>query len=1051
MGKEQEIREVFAGWRLGIKKKFRGIADFHERAQMRFEVVLDAIFPKKVPLNEWQIRRAYHRGIDDYEWIDPDWWTIQVGENWGGPNYTAFFRRSAEVPDELAGERLVLRMFTRGDGLLKVNGKPYHGLDPFRYVVPLAESAEPGARYDFELETYMSWHWGNVERNNFELADLAAFDAEVWRVYWDLRAAEKLLDIPNIDPDLADFVEHNLWEAMKLIPLQSSDPRALRRAILAAGEAARATIYRAEGHRIQGLMHLVGHSHLDVVYMWPYREFVRKIGRTHATMLRLMEQYPEFTFAQSQAKLYADMKTYWPDLYEQVKARIAEGRWEPIGAFWVEPDCNLISGESFVRQVLYGQLFFEREFGLRSRTCWQPDVFGMSWAMPQILARSGVEYVLTNKMVPWNDTNPWTLNTFWWEGVDGSRVMGIVPPGHFIGTVDPDDIHTQWRSFSDRATVGETLHIFGWGDGGGGPDPEEIESGLRYRDCIGMPRMEYTTCEKAFDSIREAARGVDLPVLADEVYLEAHRGTFTNKGRLKKLNRRGEYLLRETEMAAAFAWLAGGEYPADQIETAWKDLLGTQFHDAVPGTHTTEVYNELLEDYDRIRGEAAPLRDAAVTELLGGPADEDGCLVATNALLHERSDTLSVPFSELVDRAVLGADGAPLPQQRVTDLDGRERLLVRVGGVPGVGIRRLGLAKTAGEAPAAEWPKADGRSLENEHLRAEFNGAGELTRLLDKDAGREVLVAGEAGNRFELFEDTPGRYDAWDLVETYQDHPIDISGNAELTVDETGPVRASLLLARPCAGSRIRQRISLEQGARQLTFETEVHWVERQRILKVAFPFEIHATHATFDMAFGSIQRPNHRNSSYDKARFEVCGHEWADLSQGDYGVSLLNDCKYGHDVLGKRMRLTLLKGSIYPDPEADKETHYFTYAVYPHCGGWAQAGTIRRARELNAPMRACIGPAGEETGWFLSCDATNVTLEAVKRSEDGEHLIVRLVERGNGSPAGTLRLARPIEQAWSCNLLEEAEDELPVAEGGVALRFRPFEIKTIRLAVSEG
>ncbi|MBS3733420.1 MAG: alpha-mannosidase [Phycisphaerae bacterium] len=1049
MGSEQDIRKQFVEARLGVKRKFRGIANFHERAQMRFDVILDAMFPTKVPLDEWKIRRAYYRNVDEYEWVDDDWWTIRFDQEWGGPNYTAFFRRTAEVPKELDGKPLALRMFVQGDGLLRVDGKPHHALDPFRFIVPLTDKATAGRRYELELETYINWHGGDpgqrVQRPNvFELADLASLDRDVWNVYWDLKAAEKLLDIPDVDEGMAAFVEHHLWEAMKLIPLQQDDPAARREAILAAGRAVRESIYRAEGYRIPGRMNLVGHSHLDIVYMWPYREYVRKIGRTHSTQLRLMEQYPQLTFCQSQAKLYADMKAYWPELYRQVQQRVAEGRWEPIGAFWVEPDCNLISGESLVRQVFYGQRFWQDEFEMTSRTCWQPDVFGMSWAMPQILARSGVEYVMTNKMVPWNDTNPWTLNTFHWQGVDGTKVMGIVPPGHFIGTVDPDDIHTQWRGYSDKATIGETVHIFGWGDGGGGPDPEEIESALRYRDFIGMPEMAFTTCEQAFDRIRDKAADVDLPVWRDEIYLEAHRGTFTNKGRLKKLNRRMEYLCREAEMTSALAWLSGADYPAERIETSWKDLLVTQFHDAVPGTHTTEVYGELLTDYERIASAGEAVRDEALRTLIG---DDSGDMLAVlNSLTHERSDAFSVPAALLNGRSVLADDGGALPQQDITDLDGTERVLVCGGAVPGVGYRTFALGE-ASPAPSADAARAEDRALENEHLRAEFNDDGELVRLLDKDAGREVLPTDGVGNRFCLFEDTPGRYDAWDLVDTYRDHPIDIAGGATLTIDEQGPVRASLRLERPIANSHLVQRISLSAASRQLTFETQVDWKERQRILKVAFPVDVNTTQATYDMAYGNIARPCHRNTSYDAARFEVCGHEWMDMSQGDYGVTLLNDGKYGHEAMDKMMRLSLLKGSIKPDPQADLETHTFTYAIMPHAGTWVDADVQRRSRELNAPMHARLGGAtAGRADTLLSCDAPGMTLEAVKRAEDGDDLIVRLVERCNRRVRGTVTLPVPVAQAWSCDLMERKEALLGVDELHVPFEAGPYEIVTLRI-----
>jgi alpha-mannosidase len=1050
MSTEADINAEFRRWRLGIKRKMRGIASFFDRARMRFEVIEQAIFPRRVAIDGWQIRRFWLRDIGKIDWIDADYKPFAFGERWGEYNMSAHFRAKATVPPEFAGQDLVLRLYIGGDSLLYLDGEPFQGIDPFRYLAPLHGKGQAGRTYDLLLESFHSWHGGfNDAQHAFRMAELAVMDWDVHRAYWDLKCVEKALEIPDIDVALEEFLQTSVWEALKLVPLTPDDP-SLRECILRAGERIRQTVYASDRFRGEGLQHLVGHSHLDVVYMWPHREFVRKVGRTHSTMLRLMERYPQFKFSQSQARLYADMKKHFPEMFEQVKQRIAEGRWEPIGAFWVEPDCNLVSGESFIRQIMHGQQFFQKEFGIRSRTCWQPDVFGLSWALPQILKRSGVEYLITNKMVPWNDTNEWRLHTFRWEGMDGSQVLGIVPPGHFIGTVDPDLMVTQWRNFSDRASVGETLHIYGWGDGGGGPDIEMLESAQRYGDFPGMVRTRFSTAEEAFDSIRKRVdSGAKIPTYRDEIYLEAHRGTYTTKGPLKKHNRRNELLLRDAEMLAALAWLGGAQYPYDAIHDAWETLLDTQFHDAIPGTHITEVYGLLIEDHQRIAASAAGVLGAAADRLLG-PADASGSkLVVFNPAMHQRADVLAVPAGELAGRAVLGDDGKPLPQQAATDLEGNASVLVQVSAVPQVGYRTLSLGKAA--AATGSGPAATPRSLENELLKVTFSDAGEITSIFDKENSREVLVAGQMANRFELFEDTPGTFQAWDIVDTFRDHPIDIAAPVSLSVDEQGPVRASLLLRRPCAGSHIRQRISLYAGDRRVVFETEIDWRERQRLLKVAFPVEINSRVATYDIAFGNMTRANHRNTPHDAARFEVPAHWWMDLSQGDYGVSLLNDCKYGHECDGKLIRLTLLKGPMYPDPESDKGTHRFTYALYPHAGDWRAANTIAKAAELNQPLtaRAVAKAPASASKSYISCDSQGVTLEAVKRSEDGKDLIIRVVERHNTAARRKLTVAWPIASAWSCNLMEEDEQQLKPEASSVYFNLGPYEIKTLRLRIA--
>jgi alpha-mannosidase len=1043
-----DIHEIMEMWRKGVKEKQRGIATFRERVGFRMDVIKERLFPRRVTLDDWQIRECIHRGGDDYEWLDAEWRPFRLGDTWGDEGTSAFMRRRAEVPEEFAGEKVMLRVHVGGDTLLRVDGTPYHGIDPFHNEAVLTESARGGEAYEFELESYVAWHAEKRYPFTFVLAELATVDEDMWQAWWDFRAVEKALDIEPIDPKLEQFLSDGLWEALKLVPLQEDDPERAREAIRAASEKLRADVYGSDRFQGEGLMHLVGHSHLDLVFMWPYREYVRKVGRTHSTMLRLMEQYPEFMFCQSQAKVYADMKEHWPDLYEQVKRRVAEGRWELIGAFWVEPDCNLISGESFVRQILYGQKFFEEEFGIRSRSCWQPDVFGLSWGMPQILARGGVEFFMTNKMATWNDTNPWRKHTFWWEGLDGSRVLAVVPPGHFIGTVDPDIMDRQWRTFSDKEAVGETLHVYGWGDGGGGPDAEMIECGKRYADFPGLVRTRFSAAEEAFDSIREKAEaGPGIPVWRDELYLEAHRGTYTNKALLKKLNRRLEFLYRDAELVSSLVSLRGAEYPAASLQEGWQDLLTTQFHDALPGTHVPEVEMDLLAEYEHIRATGEAALEAGLRTLFGEADAAGDTLVVFNPQLHARSDAVAVPARALAGRVVCDPGGDPLPQQRVTALDGAEKVLVRPGEVPPVGYRVL---EVRDGGPPTEPPDslvATADTLENELLRVRFSPAGEVVSLYDKELERELVPEGAAGNRFQMYEDTPGRYEAWDIAGTYVDHEIDLTGDASMHVDEIGPVRASVVLEKPLAGSKLRQRISLAPGSRELVFETEIDWIERQRLLKVAFPLTINAFAATYDIAFGNIQRPTHRNTSYDEAKFEVPANHWMDVSEADYGVSLLNDCKYGHEADGNTIRLTLLKGATHPDPNADKGVHHFTYVLYAHPGTWRDAGTNEAGLSLNAPLvgRLVKSPPEEPTASFIRTDAKGLTLEAVKQAEDGEGIIVRLVERTNALARGRLVFDRPVKKAWSTNLLEENETELEIEDGAVRFDARPYEIVTIR------
>ena len=1092
---ESDANEVVNSWRAVIKNKRRMVYTFGERADIRLSAIKGQIYQRRIPLDSWEIRECYHRRADRYEYLG-DWRPIAVGERWGGTDVTAFFKRQIAIPAEFAGETVALRFYIGGDSLLSIDGVPFQGMDPFRNEVLLAAAAQGGERLDIDVEAYVNWHTGEADNKVFHQAELAVVDRPVYDAYWDFWCAFKVLAIEDLDPNLRQYLEHHLWEALKQVPPKVEDAAFFRERLLAAQKQLRTTVYEAPYFKSAGQIDLVGHSHLDLVFMWTYREYVRKVGRTHATMLRLLEQYPEFRFCQSMANTYAEMQTHFPAIFEQVKRRVAEGRWEVIGAMWVEPDCNLISGESFVRQILHGQAYFEHELGVHSQTCWQPDVFGMTASLPQILSRSGIKYVMTTKMAVWNDTNPWTKNAFWWEGIDGSRVFTFVPSTHFIGMVDPDHLHDHWQGFSEKETLGESMYCYGWGDGGGGVDMEMLESARRYADFMGLPPLKFAGAEETLSRLADKAQGADLPVWRDELYLEAHRGTFTNKGLLKKYNRRLELLYREAEILATWAWADGASYPTEPLQRGWQGLLTTQFHDSVPGTHITEVYHDLLVELTEIEALGIEVREGAAGALMASPrdcksrlplrsrpsptecqstqvdfatvaavstagllpADPPQAITVFNSFLHARAECLRLPQEFMGDALLIGEDGGLLPHQRITGLDGRPYLLTQLPPVPPVGYRVFNLdggwagsADISGVGAGELLVSLSPCFLENEFLRATFNTEGELLSLWDKEQGREVLVDGQAGNRFQLFEDMPGKYDAWDIVASFADHEIALPRAATLTADECGPVRASLRLEKPFFNSRITQRISLYAGARQLVFETHIHWQERQKLLKVGFPVEVNASDATYDIAFGNLRRSVHRNTSFDEAKFEVPAHQWMDVSDGGYGVSLLNDCKYGHEAHGKLIRLTLLKGSVYPDPEADLGEHDFTYVLYPHAGSWEGAGTPQHALDLNSPLAwRASNPTAEQPiqHSFLHCAAPNVSLEAIKRSEDGHHMIVRLVERQNCHTHTILVFDRPVQGAWSCDLMERVEARLTPSGPELSIVLKPYEILTLRVAL---
>jgi alpha-mannosidase len=803
-------------------------------------------------------------------------------------------------------------------------------------------------------------------------------------------------------------------------------------------------IYHNPNYHQNGTLSLIGNSHLDLVFLWDYAEFVRKAGRTHATMLRLMEQYPEFIFSQSQPVMYEEIRKNYPILFEQIKERIKEGRWEAIGAMWCEPDCNLISGESFVRQILYGTEYYEEHFGITPKTCWLPDVFGNSYAMPQILKKSGIEYFVTHKMNIWNDTNPWPYHTFWWEGPDGSRVFGVVPPTHFIGTMEPDSLKECWHRFTDKDNVGEVLYCYGWGDGGGGVDTEMLEYVKRYKSFPGLPNTQVSSVEDSLERMKENAKGI--PVYKDELYLEAHRGVYTTKAILKKLNRYAENLYREIEVFGVIAeQLYDYQYPVERLKQGWLKILTNQFHDSLPGSHINKVYYDLMKSYDEI----VTIGEEIKTEVMQSILHKIGTKIGTGNSLAVFNPIAS-PSTSIVmyeeNTCIKNKYGQEIKTQYTKRFDGKEGTIFVAEQVPAVGYEIYDVIEGKKSSEATELPITN--RVETKRYCITFNENAEIISLFDKVNNREVIRQGQIANKFRLFEDRPGKYEAWDIVATYVDHEIDISGGKIESIKE-GDVCIEIIISKKILSSELRQRIILYHDLDRIDFETYINWVERRKLLKVEFDVDIYSKKYTSDIAYATIERSNCRYNKVDQAKFETSAHYFIDLSDSDYGVSLLNDCKYGHEVNGNTMMLTLLKGPMNPDPESDLGEHYFTYSLYPHKEDWKYAETLLRGLQLNQPLYAVPFTSSEIEATnisFVSVDVDNVLLEALKKSEDGKGYILRLSEKKGKSTAVEVNLMKKSGMVYECNLLER--EDLLIAQNvdKLLITMKPFEVKTYKV-----
>ncbi len=798
-----------------------------------------------------------------------------------------------------------------------------------------------------------------------------------------------------------------------------------------------------------------GHSHIDVAWLWTLGQTRRKAGRTFHTVLRLMEQFPDYRFTQSQPQLYEYVRRDYPALFETIRERVHEGRWEVIGGMWVEADCNLSGPESLARQFLLGRSYFREHFGpdAESPVLWLPDVFGYSWSLPQLILEAGLKYFFTIK-ISWNQYNRLPCDTFLWQGIDGSRVLThfstspelsdptLSGAATYNCKATPESFLGTWRNFQQKEQGQELLVAFGYGDGGGGPTREMLENIREMKSFPGLPRVEQKPAGEFFRKLEHDTEG-QLPVWNGELYLELHRGTYTTQSRNKRANRKSEFLLHDAEFLAAFAAarISGYRYPADELRRAWELVCLNQFHDIIPGSSIGEVYRESLEQYAKIRRTAETIRDGALAEIGSGC---DGAVLVVNPSGFRREDPVFIPGWQL-GTGLLRADGSPCPVQ---EIDGG--VLVEAGPLEPFSVTPLYPGESA-TAPDG-FLRVEPGLLENGELRVELNGAGDIVRIFDKKRGREVLPAGETANRFLAFEDRPLQWDAWDISIHYNDKFRESEPASSIRVVEAGPLRGTVEIRRRILSSEYTQRISLGRTGRRLDFDTVIDWRERHVLLKAAFPADILSPVATHEIQWGHVQRPTHRNTSWDWARFETCAQKWVDLSEGDYGVSLLNDCKYGHDVRDNVIRISLLRSPGNPDPDADTGEHRFAYRLLIHDGGPGEE-TIREAYALNDPLIGFRNQTPAQTGSgtangrpLISSDTPGVVVETVKAAEDGRGFIVRAYESLRRRGTVTLATGFPLAEAWRTNLLEEDKSSLEMEGNRVRYDIRPFEIATFRL-----
>ncbi|MEU8865404.1 alpha-mannosidase [Streptomyces umbrinus] len=953
---------------------------------------------------------------------------------WGPPWGTTWFRMRGQVPAEWAGKRVeaVIDLGFIGDwpgnqaeALVHLtDGTPLKAVNPLNQYVAIANPAVGGEQIDYLVEAASNpdiladnfskitpmgdkLTAGDKPIYTFQRADIAVLDEEVWHLDLDVQVLRELmLELGEHDPRRHEIM-HTLDRALDLLDLDDVSGTAAD--VRAALKPALSKPANASAHIVSG----VGHAHIDSAWLWPIRETKRKTSRTFSNVTSLADEYDDFIFACSQAQQYEWVRDNYPKVWARIQESVKKGQWAPVGGMWVEADGNLPGGEAVARQLIHGKRFFIEHFGVETKGVWLPDSFGYTAAYPQLAKLAGNEWFLTQK-ISWNQTNKFPHHTFWWEGIDGTRIFTHFPPvDTYNARFSGEEMARATRNYQEKGAATRSLAPFGWGDGGGGPTREIMERARRLADLEGSPKVVVEHPDEFFAKAREEYP--DAPVWVGELYLELHRATYTSQARTKQGNRRSEHRLREAELWATTAALhaPGYAYPHEKLDRLWKTVLLHQFHDILPGSSIAWVHREAEAEYARVAVEVEELTAEAVTALGTG-----GTRVFNTSPV-ERREVVRTADGTLAHTVVPANGSAPL---------------------------------STGDAP--EPVTVAGRVLDNGLVRVEVAEDGTLASVRDLRAGgREVLA--DTGNLLRLHTDLPNYWDAWDVDKHYKNRYTDLLDAESVTVVEEDPLLGAIRVERSFGkGSRITQTISLRAGSPRIDFETDIDWHEAEKFLKAGFPVDVRAAHSSAEIAFGHIQRPTHTNTSWESARFEVSGHRWVHIGEPGYGVAVINDSTYGHDVTRTvredggtttTVHLSLVRAPRIPDPEADQGKHRFTYALLP---GATIEDAVAEGYSLNLPLR--VADSAGTPAPVVSVDGGGgVTIESVKLADDASgDVVVRVYESLGGRAQGTLRTGFPLAGAQLTDLLERPLTTVDTEDDSVSVTLRPFEIQTLRLAV---
>ncbi len=987
--------------------------------------------------------------------------TIKTGETWKGRDRYLWLHKVISVPSEWKGKKVVC-VFDFGntgagnnsgfESMLYVNGVMYQGVDVNHKEVFLDDTL-CGTDVDLSIRLWSGLEGGGIpaeQEHKIARADLAWLDEKTDDFYYMASMVHQtILELDDSQPEKQELLKA-LDGACHCIDWSAPGSGTFYESLHQADDALNESIDSMDKH---SMIHVycVGHTHIDTAWLWRLKHTREKCSRSFSTVLRLMELYPEYIFLQTQPQLYEYMKEEFPEIYESIKKRVAEGRWEADGAMWVEADCNLTSGESLTRQILLGSRFLMDEFGKDVHYLWLPDVFGYSWALPQILKKAGIDTFMTTK-ISWNQYNRMPHDTFIWKGIDGSEVLT-----HFITTPEPCNprdswfytyngklfprtVKGVWDSYRDKQLNKDLLISFGFGDGGGGVNRDMLEYRRRLDKIPGLPNVKISTAREYFQKLQDTVEHTDqyIHTWDGELYLEYHRGTYTSQGYNKRMNRKMELLYRRTEWLTVMdALLAGSIEKAqqEQLTKGWKHILTNQFHDIIPGSSIHEVYEDAREDYKFIEKTARSVEQQACQNLF---VQKENTYTVVNASGWNLNEIVTLEGE--AEGIYRDADGNELVSQK-----GHGVTYVEVRDVPAMGTKTIVFEAARQDMPNSVFT-VNGREIETPYYQISLNQYGQIAKLYDKTYSRDVLPQGQRGNVLQVFEDKPLDNDAWDIDIFYQEKMREIVQLTVFEITQTGPLRLTVHMEWKYMNSYISQDMILYSTSRRIDFKTDVDFHEQHQLLKAAFPADVRTTYGTFDVQYGNVRRPNHWNTSWDMAKFETVAHRWADLSERGYGVSLLNDCKYGHDIKDNVMRISLLRAGTNPDYLQDQGEHVFTYSLLPHKGDFVEGRTVQEAFALNQPMLAVNGQSALSYDSFLSFDNDQIELDAMKKSEDGRYLVIRFHEFAGSRQQVTVKTGFSWKAWAECDLRERAVTAF--ASDEICVELHAYEIKTILLEI---